>query len=670
VGIRHIVFKHDHWLPVVLAAVVLAVHPSALGQELDAFRGPEPPPNAIWLDTLDLTNISQSWGMPRAGRSVDDNPLTLNGAVYQHGVGTHAHSEMIIDLKAVATKFMAMVGVDDERVGLGSVTFEVWVDGKKKADSGIMRGGDAAKPLSADLAGAKRLVLVVTDAGEDGINNDHADWAGAMLILKPGAAARPVSLKIAQEPPIPIASGVSPEPSINGPRIVGATPGRPFLFLIPATGEGPLTFSARNLPAGLTLDPKTGIITGSLKAEGETIATLTVRGPRGAATRKLKIVGGEHRLALTPPMGWNSWNVWAGAIDAEKVRQAADWMAESGLAAHGYQYINIDDTWEAGRDANGEIQTNDKFGDMKALADYVHSKGLKLGIYSSPGPKTCAGFEGSYQHEEQDARTYAKWGIDYLKYDWCSYGGVATGEGLERAQKPYRVMRAALDKCGRDIVYSLCQYGRDNVWEWGAKVGGNCWRTTGDIRDSWGSMSGIGFGQDGHEKYAGPGHWNDPDMLVVGNVGWGPNLHPSKLTPNEQITHITLWCLLSSPLLIGCDMSQMDQFTIDVLSNDEVLDVNQDPLGKPASRRARDDSTQVWARPLWDGTMAVGLFNVGAQKAEVTAKWADMGLEGSQPVRDLWQKKDLGAFDESFSTQVPAHAAVLVKIGKPDRTDW
>jgi alpha-galactosidase len=297
----------------------------------------------------------------------------------------------------------------------------------------------------------------------------------------------------------------------------------------------------------------------------------------------------------------------------------------------------------------------------------VHSKGLKLGIYSSPGPQTCARFEGSYQHEEQDAKTYAKWGLDYLKYDWCSYGQIARNPKLPDRQKPYAVMQAALAKTDRDIVYSLCQYGDGNVWEWGAEVGGNLWRTTGDITDTWGSLSGIGFNQNGHEKHAGPGHWNDPDMLVVGRVGWGPNIHPSRLTQNEQITHITLWCLQSAPLLIGCDMSAMDKFTVDVLGNDEVIEVDQDPLGKPAGRRAQDGRLEVWARPLWDGTMAVGLFNRGVEAAKVTAKWSDLGLKGSQMVRDLWQQKNLGNFSESFSTMVPQHGAVLVKIGRPNK---
>lgn len=643
--------------------VLLGLRP-CYGQEAADLRADKPPANAIWLEILDLSRMSQEYGEPHARQSVDNNPLKLKGAVYPHGVGTHAKGEMMIDLKGVAVKFMAMVGVDDERIGLGSITFKVMVDGKKAAETGVMRGGDEPKLISVDLTGAKRMTLIVGDA-DDGISHDHADWAGAMLILAPGATARPEAMTMPVEPPPPIHSGESPQPAIHGPRIVGATPGNPFLFLVPATGEGPLTFSANNLPAGLTMDKKTGIITGSLKQAGTTVVELTVRGLRGVAKRKLTVVGGQRKLALTPPLGWNSWNVWAGAIDAEKVRQAADWMVRTGLAAHGFQYVNIDDTWEGQRDANGEIQTNDKFGDMKALADYVHGKGLKLGLYSSPGPKTCAGFEGSFKHEEQDAKTYAKWGIDYLKYDWCSYGDVATGDGLEKLQKPYRVMREALDKCGHDIVFSLCQYGMGNVWEWAAEVGGNCWRTTGDITDNWGSMSGIGFSQDGHEKFANPGHWNDPDMLVVGKLGWGPNLHPTHLTPNEQITHITLWCLLSSPLLLGCDLSQMDKFTIDLMTNDEVLDVNQDPLGKAAGRRAKQDLLEVWARPLSDGAMAVGLFNRGTETATVTARWSDLGLTGGQPVRDLWQQKDLGIFTDAFAATVPGHGAVLVRIGQP-----
>lgn len=633
-------------------------------QEQSMLRGAEAPPNGVWVDSLDLNKIGASWLRAQPGKSIRNNPISLNDVVYPHGIGTIAMSEITIDLHGEAARFLSMVGLDDRRrAGMGSVNFEVWLDDKKVAESGIIRSGEPAKLLSVDLAGARQMTLFVDNAG-DSSRDDDANWAGALILMKADAKSRPETFKAPIEPAPAIASAASPRTAIHGARMAGATPGKPFLFLIPATGQRPLTFSAKNLPAGLMLNKDTGVISGSLRGAGRSVVELTVHGPQGAATRELTIVSGDRKLALTPPMGWNSWNVWATSVDAEKVRKAADAMVASGLAAHGYQYINIDDTWEGKRDANGEIQTNEKFGDMKALSDYVHSKGLKLGIYSSPGPLTCARYEGSYNHEEQDAKTYAKWGIDYLKYDWCSYSRIAKDSSLPELQKPYQVMREALDKIDRDIVYSLCQYGNGNVWEWAAQVGGNLWRTTGDITDTWISLSGIGFSEYAHDKFAGPGHWNDPDMLVVGRVGWGPNVHPTRLTANEQITHITLWSLVSSPLLIGCDMSEMDKFTIDLLSNDEVLEVNQDALGKTASRRSHDGRTEVWARPLWDGTIAVGLFNRGQHAAKVTAVWADLGLKGSQPVRDLWQQKDLGAFTDSFSATVPQHGAVLLKIGR------
>ena len=637
--------------------------PAAPAAELDqaTLSGDQAPQGSIWLESLDLSKIEQGWGDPHVGRSVEDHPLKIHGQAFKHGVGTHAASEMHINLHGAAEQFVSMVGLDDEARG-GAVTFEVWVDGKKAADSGRMKSGDAPRRLQADLHGAKRLSLLV-DAGADGISYDHADWAGALLVLTPGATQRPQTMSLEVAPPPAIAQEESPAPAIHGPRVTGSTPGRPFLFLIPATGEKPLRFAGKNLPEGLTLDAETGIITGSLKEAGSTVVALEATNARGSAKRDLTIVGGLHKLALTPPMGWNSWNCWAGAVSDAKVRAAADAMTASGLAAHGFQFVNIDDCWEGGRNAKGEIQTNQKFPNMKALADYVHSKGLKLGIYSSPGPKTCAGFEASYKHEAQDAASYARWGVDYLKYDWCSYGEIERSPDRAGLMKPYQVMRKGLDECSRDIVFSLCQYGMGDVWEWGAKVGGNCWRTTGDITDNWGSLSGIGFSQNGHEKFAGPGHWNDPDMLVVGKVGWGPSLHPTHLKPNEQITHISLWCMLSSPLLIGCDMSSMDKFTVALLTNDEVLNINQDPLGKPAGRIVKKGQTEVWARPLFDGTTAVGLFNLGSQEAKVKVAWADLKREGPQPVRDLWQHKDLGPQADSYEAAVPPHGTVLLKVG-------
>jgi hypothetical protein len=375
-------------------------------------------------------------------------------------------------------------------------------------------------------------------------------------------------------------------------------------------------------------------------------------------------------------MGWNSWNCWGLSVDDAKVRAAAEAFISTGLADHGWSYINIDDGWEAPqRNENGEIPANEKFPDMKTLCDAVHDLGLKIGIYSSPGELTCGGYLGSYGHEEQDARTWAAWGIDYLKYDWCSYGKIAKNDSLPELQKPYLLMREMLDRANRDIVYSLCQYGMGNVWEWGGETGGNLWRTTGDITDTWQSMSSIGFSQDVCSPFAGPGRWNDPDMLVVGKVGWGPNLHPTKLTPDEQYTHISLWCLLSAPLLIGCDLSQMDPFTLSLLTNDEVLAVNQDPLGVQARKVKTGEGFQVWAKPMADGSLAVGLFHTGLdspvdafnwgdgiKEKAITVNWQDLGISGQKMVRDLWRQKDIGEMAGAFSANVPYHGAVLVQL--------
>jgi alpha-galactosidase len=616
----------------------------------------------VLLSDLDLHKVMQDWGSPRANKSVDNNPLAIGGEKFEKGLGTHAESVLFIDLQGGAKRFTASVGTDDEVTEKrGSMVFQIYGDGKLLWKSKLLRTGQPAEKVDVDLTGIKIIVLVVDDGG-DGISFDHADWADAKFIT---AGAKPKTIEPPREEAVILSPKPSPKPRINGAKVFGVRPGSPFMFTVAASGERPMKFTAENLPAGLKLDEQTGRITGVLAKKGETVVGLKAVNGLGTAERKLKIVCGDQ-LALTPPMGWNSWNCFAGAVDDAKVRSAADAMVRSGLIDHGWTYINIDDCWEKqgekARDADGMILTNEKFPDMKALCDYIHSKGLKAGIYSSPGPLTCAGFPGSYRHEEKDAKRYAQWGFDYLKYDWCSYGSIAKSEtDLGELKKPYSIMQAALKKADRDIVYSLCQYGMGDVWKWGAEVGGNCWRTTGDINDSWSSMAGIGFAQNGHEKYAGPGHWNDPDMLVVGQVGWG-NLHPTNLTPNEQYTHISLWCLLSSPLLIGCDMAQLDDFTLSLLTNDEVLDVNQDPLGKQAHRVAQADSTEVWAKDLEDGSKAVGLFNRGEMETAVQVKWSDLGLSGKQTVRDLWRQKDLGDFDAAFSEKIGRHGAVLIRL--------
>ena len=651
-----------------MAALNPGMESNAQDQEAKVFQGQNPPPGAIWLDSLDLARIEQGSGRPGMGRSVANQPITLKGQVYPHGVGTHSVSIIDLDLGGAATRFASMVGVDDEVGTKGLVNFEVWVDNSVKARALKMRGGDAPKLLAVDLKGAKTMRLFVDNGSGADNSFCHSDWAGAFIELVPGTTVKPKPITVALEPTYPIATTNHHATAIHAPRIVGATPGRPFLFRIPASGDEPLKYSAIGLPEGLVLDQKTGFIQGAIGKAGETRVELKVDGPRGIVKSVLTIVAGPHKLALTPPMGWNSWYALGPSVDADDVRQAAEWMVKSGLAAHGYQYINIDDGWEKGRDGEGRILTNEKFPDMKALADYVHSKGLKFGLYSSPGRKTCGGFEGSFGHEVQDAKSYAEWGVDFLKYDWCSYGENAKDGSLPELKKPYTVMREALDLCGRDIVYSLCQYGMGAVWEWGDEVGANLWRTTYDIGDNWRTVSLYGFDQNGeYGKHAGPGHWNDPDMLMLGKMGKGPNPGSVHLLPNEQIAHMTLWCLAASPLMLSCRLDQIDTFTLNLLTNDEVLDVNQDPLGRPAQWVERRDGLEIWARPLADGTQAVGLFNRNLERSWMTLNWAVIDLRGTQQVRDLWRRKDLGPFKNHYTVEVPAHGAVLLKVGIPRR---
>ena len=356
--------------------------------------------------------------------------------------------------------------------------------------------------------------------------------------------------------------------------------------------------------------------------------------------------------APTPPMGWNSWNHFACKVTAADVRGAADAIAHNGMKEAGYIYVNVDDCWEAGRDEQGRIQPNKNFGDMKALADYVHSRGFKFGIYSSPGPETCAGFTGSYQHEEQDAQTYAEWGVDYLKYDWCSASRVYPESQIREV---YKKMHDALQKTGRPIVFSLCQYGWDLVWRWGKDVGGNLWRTTGDIEDKYDSMTRIGFGQAGLEALAGPGHWNDPDMLEVGNGG---------MSDTEYRSHFSLWAILAAPLIAGNDLRSMRPEIHDILTNKEVIAIDQDPLGRQGRRVAQNGDTEVWARQLQDGSRAVILLNRGAGEQEIAVQWEELGYTRNIPtsVRDLWQHKDLGTFSGKFSASVASHGVVMVTV--------
>jgi alpha-galactosidase len=389
---------------------------------------------------------------------------------------------------------------------------------------------------------------------------------------------------------------------------------------------------------------------------GQPVASLLERSkPEAATPAKLPLPElhpvRDNGLARTPPMGWNSWNKFHRFIDDKTVREIADAMVSSGMKDAGYLYVNLDDTWELGRDAKGNITTNSKFPNMKALADYVHSKGLKIGIYSSPGPKTCAGYEGSYGHEEQDAKTWAAWGIDYLKYDWC---GAAQIYQTEDEQAVYQKMGDALLKTGRPIVYSLCQYGAYNVWTWGSRVGGNLWRTTGDISDRWDSMERIGFGQFSIAPYIRSGHFNDPDMLEIGNGG---------MSGDEYRTHMSLWAMLAAPLLAGNDIRSMTDEIKSILLNKEVIAIDQDPDAVPVREVFNQDKKTILMRPLHGNDVALALFNRTDDATEMSVTWRDLGLARMKlKVRDVWKHEDLTPEQDGFKAVVPKHGVVHLRI--------
>ncbi len=355
-------------------------------------------------------------------------------------------------------------------------------------------------------------------------------------------------------------------------------------------------------------------------------------------------------VAAKPPLGWNTWYGYLCKVTDSDVRAQADRMVQNGMKAVGYEYVNIDDCWQGQRDAQGVIHSNANFPDMKALGDYIHSKGLKFGIYSSPGPKTCAEYEGSYGHEEQDAKTYAAWGVDFLKYDWCSAEHVYKPSEMSGA---YKKMGDALKQTGRPILYSLCQYGLGRVWTWGASVGGNMWRTTGDLDYNYDRFSLVGFEQNGLERFAGPGHWNDPDMLLVG-LG--------KITDDESRTQVGLWSLLAAPLIASADLRKISPESLAILSNPEVIAVDQDPARVQGRRIAQDGPLDIWMKPLADGSKAVGLFNRGEDGAPITVYFKDAGVGESATVRDLWARKDLGTFKNSFTTEVPRHGVAMLRM--------
>ncbi|MCC6406554.1 MAG: NPCBM/NEW2 domain-containing protein [Planctomycetes bacterium] len=635
------------------------------------------PGETVPLGALELGRMTQGWGEPKVDRSVTGAPLSIAGRRFEHGVGTHARSHLWLELAGGSERFLAFVGVDDDtEPARGTVVFEVLGDGKKLWSSGTLARGAPPLAVDVDVRGVQHLLLRVGDAG-DGIDHDHADWADARFVV---VGERPRAIDAPREEPVILTPPPARSPRLNTAAAVGCRPGNPFLYRLPTTGERPMRFAAAGLPASLALDPTTGIVRGVAPERGEHAVTLTATNAHGSATRALRIVSGDA-LALTPPMGWNSWYSHYDRITDELARQAADALLASGMADVGYQYVCLDDCWMNApahrdpkrvgplRDADGELVPNAHFPDMRALTEYVHARGLKAGIYTSPGPRTCAGFAGSFGHEAQDARRFVEWGFDFLKYDWCSYGELTAGDtSLAALQQPYRTMGALLAAERRDVVFNLCQYGMGDVWEWGADVGGHTWRTAGDLGLELDRIFDVALANAEHREWSRPGAWNDPDYIQIGSFGDARTIgepRPCRLTPNEQHSFMSLWCLMAAPLFFSGDMRALDAFTLNVLCNAEVIELDQDPLGVAARSVVLGDETFAFVKELANGDRAVGLFNHGEFETDVRVVWADLGLDGEWRARDVWRQRDLRTLPTEFSTRLGRHGVALLRLGRP-----
>lgn len=646
-------------------------------------------PRPLWLDELAIRDFSEGIRPVSARTNYSQDPMKIAGIGYERGIGAQSVCVLSFYIDKQARRFTARVGADDLGNKELPITFTVLGDKKVLFDSGPMRVGDPAKTIDVDLSGVQHLGLLITDP-VGGIRNKrtYGNWADARLVMEGDARPRVQpndgERYILTPPP-------ARAPRINSATVLGATPGRPLLYTVAATGVRPMTFAAENLPAGLALDPVTGIISGRVAERGRYRVNLSASNAVGTATQTLAIQIGDT-IALTPPMGWNGWNSWEQHIDREKVLASAEAMVSTGLINHGWSYVNIDDAWQGVRGGPlSALQPNEKFPEFAAMVARIHALGLKAGLYSTPYIQSYAGYVGAssnfphggetregmqkraefrrvgpYRFETNDARQMAEWGIDFLKYDWRI--DVASAER----------MSAALKQSGRDIVLSLSNNAPiEKVADW-ARVA-QMYRSGPDIRDSWTSLFLTSFSLDPWAESTGPGHWADPDMMILGDVRIGATMHPTRLTPDEQYSHVSMFCLLSAPLLIGCPIEQLDAFTLGLLSNDEVLAIDQDPLGKPARFVADKHGVQIWVKSLADGSRVVGLFNTddfgkapasyfrwGDERPKTfTLRFADFGLLGGWAVRDVWRQKDLGEFQDGFTTAIRHHGVGLFRLSKP-----
>ncbi len=647
----------------------------------------------IWLDELDLSTMTSGWKSPQKNKSILGSSIKMDEKVYERGVGVHAKSKFMVDLDGKAKSFKAIVGVDDGGKEVSSLNFYVLGDKKILFESGVLKKGEI-KDINLNIEGIEIFALYVSDA-KDGQSRDYANFANArfetygdVTPFIPAKAEKKVANLIEEL-----------APRINGPDIFGVRDRSPFLYKIPVSGKKPIIYSVENLPKGLILDSLTGIITGKLNQKGSYKVILKAKNEKAKATKNFEIIVGEQ-IALTPPMGWNSWNCWGKNVNQDKIAAAAKAIVTKGLIDYGWTYVVIDDAWQGNR-ANDKkaLQPNERFPDIQKLSNQLHENGLKFGVYSTPWITSFAGYcgtssdsingywsketfgsrkfikHGKYSFEKNDIDQFVNWGVDYLKYDWNpidSISLVKMGKEIKRAN--------------RDITFSISNFtsikdiGLYQKWS-------NLWRTTSDIRDVWDNGYSKGRFSQGimdilrfhtnWQAHNGPSSWNDPDMLVLGKVGWG-NPRENRLSADEQYTHFTIWSMWSAPLMLGCDLEKADDFTLSLLKNPEVLEINQDRLGAQAEVVFDQNGFLIMKKPLYNGDIAIAIINKGpyygtavdqfswgeTKARKLNLKKSDVNLNGKFMVRDLWSQQNVGKFIESINFTINHHGVKLLRLKK------
>lgn len=617
-----------------------------------------------YLILILVATISGSYSYAKQSTKIDEITLKSNNG--------------IIRLSNDKGRLQTSVGISSASESNEPFHFYIFTNKGIAFESGLMNKGDKPKSIDIDLEGITQLYFATeTASGNLTFNPEH--WKNIQLT---GTAAIANTSGDDEEqryiltPPPPLS------PRINGAKVIGATPGKPFLFPVATSGKRPIKFQANGLPQGLNLDENTGIISGTCNQPGTYNVEIKATNSEGTYKETIEIdLNGN--LALTPHMGWNSWYIYGPYVTQDIMEKSAKAMHDIGLINFGYNFVNIDDGWQINvrsgnpevdgppRNSDGTIRPNENFPDMKKLADYIHNFGLKAGLYSSPGKLTCGGYAGSFNHEAIDIDTYNEWGFDFLKYDWCSYEYEVPNPTLADYQKPYEYIGKLCKEGKRDIILNMCQYGLGEVWKWGKEVGGQSWRTTGDIGDTnnlLNSMFRIGFFQEELREYAGPGGWNDPDYLLFGNIYDFQNRaqRPSPYTPSEHYTCMTLWCMMSAPLIFSGDITNLDDFTKNVLCNAEVIDINQDRMGKPGYKIFRKAGIEIWKKELFDGNTAIAIFNKRPIDSKTDINWKELGYDDKSTVRDLWRQHDMGNTGNNSSFNIPRHGCMLLKISNFD----